>query len=135
MSHGPLFSADHKNELTVLRTNFRASDWRVHKARAFGLNFLREALARAGRDGAGVDDDHAGADCVMDAVLTEEHLLDSVGIRDTEPNNLGVGGCLPGSSGDLHTGNVLAVRTIPASHLMAGLGEIARHWSAHDSQS
>src|SRR5215470_9385098 len=91
MGDGSLVAANHKDELTILSSGFGSSNWRIDKAGTPGLNFFGKTLARAGRDGAGINDDHSGAQSVINTLWAKQDLLDCVGIRDTEPDNLGMG--------------------------------------------
>lgn len=128
-------AADHEDQGAVGGADFRSGHGSVDVGHTFGAHTFGEFYSGGGRDGAGIGDDHALGEGLVDAISAEEDLLDGGGVRDAEPYDFGsLGGC-GGSGGHAGAFDEFAGSAIPNRDFVTGLDQVCGHGLTHDSET
>jgi hypothetical protein len=76
-------SADHEDQSAISRADFRSGHGSVDIGHAPGSNALGKLYSGGGRNGAGIGDDHALGQRLLDAVGTKQYVLDRGSVGNT----------------------------------------------------
>jgi len=124
-----------KNQAAVGGADFRSGHGSVDVGHTFGAYAFGKFCGGRRRDGAGIGDDHAVGERLVDAIAAKQYLFDSGGVGDAEPDDLGSLRGSGRSGSDARAFHEFAGSAVPHRDFMAGLGQIRGHGLPHNSQT
>ncbi len=135
-----LLAANHEGERSPFRAGLRAGTGSIQEIDAQSLEFLCDAAALQGRDGAAIGDDEPFLRAFDQALLAQDHLPGHGGVSDAEKSTFTVLGNLRGSSAEQCArgiGEFLCLLLVmgPNRYAVAARNQMTGHRATHDAES
>ena len=128
-------AADHENQTAIGGADFRSGHGSVDVGHAFGANAFGKFHGGGRRNGAGIGDDHALGERLVDAICAKQYLFDGGGVGNAEPYHFGSLCGRERSWSDASAFHEFTGSAIPNCNFMTGLGQIRSHGLPHNSQT